>query len=221
MKIITGFVGDNKRLDVIPKRILRFAILILLALFIWLAAFCIAGGFLMVRAPLERADAIIVLSGSASYVERADEAAALFNAGAAPRILLTNDDGIAGWSESEKRNPYFFELLRWRLVSDGVPQTAIEVLMPAAQGTHGEAQIVVDAAVQKNFKSLILVTSPYHTRRALWTYERTNTERGTNLIFGMQPASNSRDHTEWYRRWLEWRTISSEYVKLAYYTTQY
>lgn len=212
---------SNKLLDVMPKRILRLAIFISLALFVSLSTFCIAGGFLIVEVPVDRADAIIVLSGSASYIERADEAAALFKAGVATKILLTNDDEQSGWSESEKRNPYFFELMRWQLLHGGVPETAIEVLMPTALGTHGEAQIVVDAALQKNFRSLMLVTSPYHTRRALWTYKRTDSEKGANLVFGMQSASHSRYYTEWYCRWLELRTISSEYVKLAYYAARY
>jgi uncharacterized SAM-binding protein YcdF (DUF218 family) len=221
MEITRVSVGDNQRLDVMRKRIRQIGVFISLILLISLPAFCIAGGFLIVRAPTERTDAIVVLSGSASYIERADEAALLFKAGVAPRILVTNDDEKAGWSESVKRNPYFFELLRWRLIYDGVPETAIEVLMPPARGTHGEAQIVIDAALQRNFRSLTLVTSPYHSRRALWTYKRTNSEKGAQLDFGMQPASNSQHSTEWYSRWLEWQTISSEYVKWAYYSARY
>jgi uncharacterized SAM-binding protein YcdF (DUF218 family) len=203
------------------RRILRLAILTSLVLFISFFVSAIAGGWLIVEAPLERADAILVLSGSASYIERADEAAALFKAGVSPRILLTNDNGRGGWNDAEERNPYFFELSRSRLVSNGVPPTAIEVLMPAAIGTHGEAEIVVDAALQRNFRSLMIVTSPHHTRRALWTYKRTILEKHAPLILGVRPASNSQSGTEWYWQWLEWPTISSEYVKLVYYQMRY
>ena len=53
------------------------------------------------------ADAIVVLSGSSTYVERAAWAAQLYREGRAPVIVLTNDGLISGWDHREDRNPYY------------------------------------------------------------------------------------------------------------------
>ena len=80
--------------------LIRLSVLFL----IWLLAAAFAAKFLIVERPLDRADAIVVLSGSSVYVERTAEAASLFQKGVAPKILLTNDDSQGGWNESEKRS---------------------------------------------------------------------------------------------------------------------
>ena len=56
------------------------------------------------------ADAIVVLSGSSTYIERADWAARQYRAGRAPVVILTDDKLISGWNKAEERNPYFYEL---------------------------------------------------------------------------------------------------------------
>jgi uncharacterized SAM-binding protein YcdF (DUF218 family) len=184
----------------------------------------LAASFLIVESPLDKADAIVVLSGSAAYVERADEAASLFRKGVSPKILLTNDGLQGGWNETEKRNPYFFELTRWELMRKGVPETSIEVVATPVQGTYGEAEEVLRGVLQQKMKFILIVTSPYHTRRAIWTYERVNSKNNSQVTIGIKAASDFQQSPAWYGWWLSitgWRTIPTEYVKFAYYKMCY
>ena len=64
---------------------------------------------LITEAPLDHADAIAIMSGSATFKERSQRAAELFHAGRAPRIILTNDNHQGSWSNAEQRNPFFYE----------------------------------------------------------------------------------------------------------------
>src|SRR2546423_12476183 len=85
-------------------------LILLCCLLAWpLLAWAAAEG-LDVRTPtVVRADAIVMLSGSEVYRERAEYAARLFKAGRAPRIVLTNDAEPGGWSQERGRTMLFVE----------------------------------------------------------------------------------------------------------------
>lgn len=226
MKTIREFVGRLQRFlfNIRSKRFFRLAVCILIVIVIWIPLAPVAAVLLIVEQPLEKADAIVILSGSASYIDRVDEAVILYKARIASKILLTNDGLQGGWNEYEKRNPYFFERARWELMQKGVPGTSIEVLITPAHGTIGEAQIVIDYALEKKMTSILIVTSPYHTRRALWTYRRIDSRIDKNITIGIKSAFGGRQSPKWYCWWLSlsgWRTIPDEYIKFAYYWIRY
>jgi hypothetical protein len=62
-----------------------------------------AARLLIVRAEVPSPDAIIVLSGSSTYLERASWAAKLYREGRAPLIVLTND-GVRQWLGQSRRS---------------------------------------------------------------------------------------------------------------------
>lgn len=176
---------------------------------------------LLVRAEVERADALVVLSGSAAYAERAAEAARLYGEGRAPLVLLTDDGVLGGWSEAEQRNPRFVELAAAELVRGGVPVGAVEVLGARPTGTHDEAEAVRAHAARRGLRSLVVVTSAYHSRRALWTWRRVF--EGSGVRIGLEPAEGGRAPGAW-TWWLStrgWRQVAGEYVKMAYYALSY
>src|SRR6476620_5371261 len=105
------------------RRSLTLMMLVVSALLLWLGAW-IAAKLLIVSVPLNHADAIVVLSGSSTYVERTHLAAQLYNSGRADRIILTNDNLQGGWLRSQQRNPYFYERARWELERLGVPESS-------------------------------------------------------------------------------------------------
>ncbi|MGH9944035.1 MAG: YdcF family protein [Pyrinomonadaceae bacterium] len=146
---------------------------------------------LLVNAEVSRADALVVLSGSTSYVERARWAAQLFHAGRAPRVVLTNDDQRGGWSNAERRNPYFVERAAEELRRTGVPAERNEVLPRAVTGTHDEAVLLREYAGAKGARSLLVVTSAYHSRRALWTLRRAFRESGVEVGLSAVPVGGS------------------------------
>ena len=139
---------------------------------IWPFAAWAGAKFLIKEAPLDRADAIVVLSGSATYRERVHEAARLFHEGRASRIVITNDNHQGAWSSTEQRNLFFYERSLEELKKSGVPAQSIEVLMQPVTGTYDEAEVIHDYAQQYGLHSLLIVTSAYHSRRALWVLSK-------------------------------------------------
>src|SRR5205814_10043002 len=120
-------------------------------------AWC-AARFLIVKADVQSPDAIVVLSGSSTYVERAAWAAQLYREGRAPLIVLTNDGLISGWDHVEERNPYFYELASRRLQQQGVPADRIQLADGRALGTYEESVLIRDHAGSHSLKKLLVVT---------------------------------------------------------------
>lgn len=179
---------------------------------------------LVVKRPLDRADVILVLAGSAAYVERTREAALLYGKGVAPKVLLTDDGKHGGWSKKEQTNLPYVELARRELVAQGVPVDSIEILLPKSSGTIMEAEILAKQAAEKRWQSLLIVTSAYHTRRALWTFENVFSKNGIKTQIGIMPVISARQTQSaflWWLTWTGWRDVAGEYVKIAYYNLAY
>src|ERR1044071_7109891 len=87
------------------KKWRRVFVAFLLVASLWLVAW-LAARWLIVTAPLEDADAIVILSGSSTLKERAQHAAQLYAEQRSGKILLTTDYEQGGWSSAEQRNPY-------------------------------------------------------------------------------------------------------------------
>jgi uncharacterized SAM-binding protein YcdF (DUF218 family) len=186
--------------------------------------FWMSTSFLTVEKPLKSADAILVLSGSDAYIERTDEAARLFKEKIAPRIFLTNDGLKGGWNQKEQRNPYFIERARWRLIAKGVPSEAIEMLPEIVTGTNNEANLLVNVSTERNLRSLLLVTSAYHTRRTLWSFERVVSKSNLPLEIGIKfPSSAEKAPLPLGSLFSVevWKTIGVEYAKIVYYWLVY
>jgi uncharacterized SAM-binding protein YcdF (DUF218 family) len=200
----------------------RIVKILLVCILIWPFAAWLGARFLITEAPLEKADAIVVLGGSANYRERAHEAARLLAEGRSQRILITNDNMRGPWSSVEQRNPYFYERSVEELEKTGVPANTIDVLMTPVGGTHEEAELVKRYATEHGFRSLLIVTSAYHSRRALWTFSRVFRDSGIQL--GLRPVNPGEDSPRPATWWLTargWRLVPTEYVKMIYYVVKY
>ena len=177
---------------------------------------------LIVEKPLARADAILILGGAATFTERAQKAAELYRKGVAAKILLTDDGGEAGWSRAEQRNPKFVELARAVLIEQNVPAEAIEIIEPQVNGTIDEAREFAGLAKAENLKSVLLVTSAYHTRRAGWTFTRVLNETGVEIgIASPPPGIQTPVPVYWWLSGEGWKLVAGEYVKTAYYWVYY
>ena len=186
-------------------------------LFAWVAA-----RFLIVRAEVPSPDAIIVLSGSSTYLERASWAAQLYRAGRAPLIVLTNDGVISGWDNREDRNPLFYELSMRRMQQEGVPSTHIQVAPGQAVGTYDESLLVREFAVEHRLHRLLIVTSGYHSRRALWSIRRACEGSGIEIgIDSAPPGWQTPSPWIWWAKRKGWKVVAGEYVKMIYYWTKY
>lgn len=204
------------------KRWSRMWRLVLALILAWPFVAWFAAVALIKTANLPRADAVVVLSGSSAYVERSRRAAELYREGRAPRILLTNDNLRSGWSEEQQINPLFVERARDELLKGGVPADRVEVLSDAVAGTHDEAVAVRQYAARTGLHSVLFVTSPYHTRRTLWTVQQTF--RDTHVEIGVETMDRGQQPLQPMTWWLHrrgWTSVALEYPKLVYYYWKY
>jgi uncharacterized SAM-binding protein YcdF (DUF218 family) len=195
---------------------------VLLLLLAWSILAWGAARALVVRSELPRADALVVLAGSATYVERTHRAAQLFAAGVAAKIVLTNDNLRGGWSASQQRNPLFVELAAEELRRQGVPAEKIEIVPGAVTSTYDEITRVREYSVAHGLRSILVVTSAYHSRRAWWTLRQVF--RGSNVAIGLEtaaPGGQSPWPATWWWHRVGWQMVPGEYVKMIYYWLRY
>lgn len=160
------------------------------------------------------ADALVLMAGGRHY-QRLPAVIELYEEGVAPLILLTNDGIIGGWSEKHQRNLYQVEWAREYLLERDIPADAIEVLGFIESGSYFDAVNTRRYVQQDNsIDSLLVVSSYYHTRRTLWTFEQVFS--GTGVKIGVYPIPRAADDE---RRWLIRNGI--ETVKLVFYWLRY
>lgn len=187
----------------------------------WLVAWAAARA-LPVEAPLERADAIAVLAGSSTYVERTRLAARLFQEGRAQRVVLTNDGARGGYVLELDGNPLFVERAARELQGAGVPAGGIEVIEQIVGSTHEEAVALREHARARGLRSVLVVTSAYHSRRALWTLRRVFEGSGVEVgLVAAEPGEQSPPPATWWLHRLGWKMVPGEYLKFLYYVLHY
>ena len=189
---------------------------------VWPLVAWVAAILLITEAPLANADAIVILGGSANYKERAREAAKLLLEGRSARLLITNDNMRGPWSSAEQRNLYFYERSLEEIRNAGVPGSSVDVLMKPVAGTQEEAELVRQYAEEHRLHSVLIVTSAYHSRRALWVFSRVFRDTGIRIgLISVKPGDESPRPATWWLSRRGWRLVPTEYVKMVYYVVKY
>lgn len=164
------------------------------------------------------ADAIVVLSGSSVINERVQYAAKLYSEGRSRKIVLTNDNVQGGWSKAEQRNAYSYERAQKELRRLGVPQESIELVASPVSDTHDEAVLLRRYSEINGLGSILVVTSAYHSRRALWTFRRVF--KGCRTQVGLEPVATgiqTPPPATWWLHLRGWLIVPTEYLKIVYY----
>jgi len=196
--------------------------IVVLVVIVWIFVAWFAAKSLIVNEPLDRSDVIVVLSGSATYSERANKATELYRAGVSRKIILMNDNRQGGWSQAEERNPYFYERARAQLFRGGVAADDVIVLPEPVYGTHDEAVLLRKQMDALGFRSMNAVTSAYHSRRARWILQKTFA--GTEVKIGIDavpPGKQTPPPATWWLHLQGWEDVPLEYVKIVYYRFRY
>jgi uncharacterized SAM-binding protein YcdF (DUF218 family) len=215
-------VFEGPRVQQQSGRVWRQARLALLALSACLLLAWAAAKALIVRSDLARADAIVVLAGSATYLERTDWASRMYKQGRAPVIILTNDNVPGGWSVARQRNPMIVELAAEELRRKGVPAERIDTISETVSSTYEEALRLREYAINHDLRSILIVTSSYHSRRALWTLRRVF--EGSGIEIGLDaPGTGVQTPAPatWWWHGSGWQIVPGEYVKIIYYWIKY
>jgi len=204
------------------QRLLRLARWLVPALVVWTAIAWALARYLETSADLQKADAIVILSGSALYAERADWAAHLYHEGRASRVILSNDNQRGGWSNEDEVNLLFYERAKRRLIVQAIPPEKIEIVLQPVSSTYDEISSIKEYAQAHQLKSLLFVTSPQHSRRALWTLNTIFRQSDIHIGLSMAPAGpNSPWPATWWLLPRGWRIVAGEYLKLIFYWLKY
>jgi uncharacterized SAM-binding protein YcdF (DUF218 family) len=148
------------------------------------------GGSLVVEDSLQKSDAIIILSDDNFYADRATRAAELFRQNLAPVVVAS---GIR-----LRPNAGIAELMTHDLIERGVPKQNIVTFPQDADNTREEAEFLKKLVQSKNWKSVIVVTSNYHTRRARYIFRKVFADTVTIRIAGARDGDYDPDH--WYEQ---------------------
>lgn len=204
------------------SRSFKVSIITLFLILAWITLAWFLAERLIVAKPLQRADAILILGGSSVYKERAQRAAEIYKTGIPAKIILTDDGERAGWSRREQRNTPYVELAKSELTAQGIEPENIEIIKPIGSGTIYEAQEFRKIVRAENLKSVLIVTSAYHTRRALWTFERELANENVNIGIDSAPTGEQTPPPfVWWLSAFGWNVVAGEYVKSIYYWAYY
>ena len=118
----------------------------------------------IVNEPAAHADAILVLGDDNFYGDRATEAAQLFRQGVAPLVVASGRRLRPGAGMSE--------LIEHDLIERGVPKENVLRFPHDADNTREEAVALRRLAKEKGWKSVVVVTSNYHTRRVRYIFQK-------------------------------------------------
>ena len=179
--------------------------------------FAYAGRFLEVHDPLPTAaDAIVIMAGS--IPDRTLEAADLYRAGLAPRVVVTKEQRRSGEERLHARGvtlPENHDLTITALEALGVPRTALVLLARRNDSTESEARTIARWACGRGFRHLIVVTSRPHSRRARRILRES---LGPAVALSLAPTRYDPFHaTRWWRDRRSAKFVWWEYEKLAHY----
>jgi uncharacterized SAM-binding protein YcdF (DUF218 family) len=169
------------------------------------------GTWLIREDPLAPADAIVVLGGG--LPARAERAAQLFRMGYARQVWVSRGESFAG--ELAKIGVHYIgeeEYNREILIREGVPESAVHIFPDPVEDTEQELQEVRRQTLREHDTSVIIVTSPQHTRRvrALW---KTIVGEGPKLIV-RAAWEDPFDSRHWWRNKQDALSVTREVLGL-------
>jgi uncharacterized SAM-binding protein YcdF (DUF218 family) len=165
--------------------------------------------------PPARADAIVVLGSF--RMERVAEAGMLFKEGWSTRIVLMRSFDYVNADLVRRLHvtvPPWIDLQRDVLVQMGVPAQAILQSDEPMENTKAEARWVANFARRSKWRRVLVVTSPYHTRRAGRYF--TAAAGGSFQVVLHPNRFEIIDPDHWWRHRLDRNDVLSECLKLVY-----
>lgn len=169
----------RRSVETVAVLVLAYAVLFHTPLIWWLAE------PLKVAESPRAADAIVVFAGGVGesgeagggYQERVKQAVDLYRAGYAPHVVFSSGYVFA-FREAE--------VMKALAVANGIPADAI-VLELKASNTYENVVFVRDILKSRGWSSALLVSAPYHMRRALAVWSRAASDIAVTAV----PVANS------------------------------
>lgn len=187
------------------QRILITVVILFICLFILRAM----GSYLIVSNELGYANAIVVLSGGDE--SRMQEALELYNQNYSNLIILTETgDVVEGYDYLHSFD------MRIELLNNGVPSGNILLTDQTVTSTQEEAEAVKQLLTSRQLVSCIVVTDPYHTRRAYAIFKDVFADTGIKVM--IHPTSpHWFSANTWFLKIKGWHFVILEYIKYLSY----
>ncbi len=192
----------SQRGGIVSSLIALVAVIFLLAV-LYLARhpiFRLVGEGWVVEDTLEHSDAIFVLSDDNFYADRATRASQVYRQGLAPVVVASG----------RRLRPYagIAELIEHDLIERGVPKDKILRVAHDADNTREEAITLALVAKQKKWRSIIVVTSNFHTRRARYIFTHVFPKDTKVRITGARDGDF--DPERWWEKRISVKDLSRE-----------
>ena len=175
----------------------------------WLTA---AGEVLVAHDELTPSDVIVVLAGNSPF--RARHAETLYARGLAPHVIISNEP-----LSSHGVQTTWMELREKGLVRLAFPDDAIVPIPTISDSTYEEALRSREIMQARGWRTAILVTDPFHMRRAVLTFRQAFEPAG--LRVAASPADGSKYGVDnWWTDRNAIMRVAQEYLKLGYYVAR-
>jgi uncharacterized SAM-binding protein YcdF (DUF218 family) len=159
----------------------------------------------VVDEPAAKADAIVVLGDDNYYADRATHAAELFRQHVAPTVVASG--------RRLRPSATITEVMTHDLVERGVPKERIVGLAQDVDSTREEAEGVARVAQDRGWKTLVVVTSNYHTRRARYIYSKVLPSGITATVASARDGEFEPEH--WWERRISVKLFARELAGMA------
>ncbi len=174
------------------------------------------GSFLVFEQNPRKVDVIVVLNGRDT--ERSLAAVDLFNQGYANLIIMARGAKQPGSDEFWKRAVNFDGRVFFQRAIEamGVPQKSFQFIGNGVLSTSDEAFAARGFLKKNGYKSILLVTSKWHSKRAYLTFKSALKKDGIEVV--IQPSGYDTFKPDaWWKNRDDAELVFDEYVRLIYY----
>jgi uncharacterized SAM-binding protein YcdF (DUF218 family) len=160
------------------------------------------------------ADPDVIVSLASHEWERLPAAAALARQYPHALVVLTLPKSV------NQYNCHDCEHRAERLVEAGVEKDRIRILPLTEGGTYGEAVATRGFVTGTHLNSVLVVTSPYHTRRSLATFRKA---LGSTVLVGVAPATATSPARpeRWWAASYDRAYVRYEWAAIVYYALRH
>jgi uncharacterized SAM-binding protein YcdF (DUF218 family) len=176
------------------------------------------GRFLILEQRPDKVDAIVVLNGRDT--ERSLAVVDLYKGGYAKLIILAQGSKQPGCNEFWKRVSKNFDrklFFQRAIEAMGIPENSFKLIGDGVSSTYDEAKATKRFATENGYKSVLLVTSKWHSKRAYLTFKSALKNDGINVI-AYPSKYDTFNPDAWWKNEIDAEEVFGEYIRLIYYS---
>jgi uncharacterized SAM-binding protein YcdF (DUF218 family) len=171
---------------------------------------------LMVEDPLQKADAMVVLSGGG--YDRGNEAVKILRAGYTNKVICTGGNPVIelrvfGIDTLES------DMTVANLKRQGIPDSII-IELKDGTSTKEESDIIAQYCKQHQLKKIMIVSSKLHTYRVQSVFKNKLKKQGVEVIVHGAPSSRFNE-LKWWQDEDGLIAVNNEWIKRFYYWWKY